>query len=153
MISNGAMMADVIPAPEDHVVADPREGLDGVVLQDEAILADGRSPEERGPAAHVADEAVATFLPLAIDPLTASVHPLRRHRREEVVLGGGKVMLQLLEWHDGLTFEDGLGGEILPRDREGVDLASTVMRQVEVRQRGEVPEAEDDHAGHRLGSR
>jgi hypothetical protein len=53
VIVDDAVVDDVIAAPEDDVVADPRERLDRVVLDDETILADRRAGEEDGPTADV----------------------------------------------------------------------------------------------------
>jgi hypothetical protein len=53
VIVDDAVVDDVASAPQDDVVADPRERLDRVVLDDEKILADRRAGEEGGPSADV----------------------------------------------------------------------------------------------------
>jgi hypothetical protein len=60
---------------------------------------------------------------------------------------------QVLERDDRLTLEPRIGGHVRLNHGEGDDFMFGVMRQVEMGQRGEVSQAEDDHAGHRLASR
>ena len=41
MVADRRIVADVVAAPQRHVVADSHERLDGVVLEDEAVVAAG----------------------------------------------------------------------------------------------------------------
>ena len=66
---NDAVVADVIAAPDDDVVADRRERLNRVVFEDEAIVADAALGERRGPTADVGDQLVAASLELVVDSL------------------------------------------------------------------------------------
>ena len=62
MVSNRAVVADMIAAPQDDVIADPGEGLEDVLLQDEAVLA-----ERLGDMMERAREGGASVAVLSID--------------------------------------------------------------------------------------
>ena len=72
---------------------------------------------------------------------------------EEPELGRRIERLDLLEWHDGLALELAGVPEERAVGREGDDLVLAVVPEIEVSQRGEVPQAEDDDPGHGDGSR
>src|SRR5689334_19591335 len=61
MIANGAVVADMIAAPQDHVVADPSERLQHIVLEDETVLTDRSGVVDTG-RVHEAREAIAPLL-------------------------------------------------------------------------------------------
>src|SRR6266581_1267327 len=57
----------VVPAPERDVVPDVHEGLDGVVLEDETVLADA----QLGPHGRLAADVTGQLVPLRLRVLTA----------------------------------------------------------------------------------
>src|SRR5262249_30322418 len=65
----GTMGSGGFPPPEQDFTPDPREGLDRVVFENEAILADRRVGEDGDPAADITDKAFPASLALPVDSL------------------------------------------------------------------------------------
>lgn len=62
VIRNPAVMADVVAAPENHVVPHLHEGLQGIVLEDETVFADLHVMPDKCPAADIADTRISLLL-------------------------------------------------------------------------------------------
>ena len=62
MVLNLGMVSNMIPTPKNHVISKFDKRLDGVVLEDEAVLAELDVPPDERIAAHVARE-LETALP------------------------------------------------------------------------------------------
>src|SRR5262249_10363852 len=97
--ANRGVMTDVIAAPEDDVVAERHEGLDGVVLEDEAVLPELDVPPHERPTAHIRGRRVALGLRLAVQPLAKRVVLRVDNRRIEAVMLRGKPGFDVLEVH------------------------------------------------------
>ena len=61
------VVADVVAAPEDDVVADPHVGLDDVLLEDEAVVAELELAPVDRLRVDVGDQLVAERLALLVD--------------------------------------------------------------------------------------
>lgn len=55
-------MPDVVSAPQDTVVTHGHKRLDGIVLENEAVLADALRHPDRGPRTEVSSHPVALML-------------------------------------------------------------------------------------------
>ncbi len=62
MVMNDAVMTNVIARPHDDVVADGRERLEGVVLQNEAVVSDLRPRPNSSFGTDVANQFVSLGL-------------------------------------------------------------------------------------------
>src|SRR3989442_1401775 len=100
MVADRRMVADVVPAPHDDVVADRDERLNRVVLEDETVVADGGVAPERASGAHVRHQPVPAPLRLVVDTLAQAVHLPVPDRDEHATLSGGKRPPDRLERDD-----------------------------------------------------
>src|ERR1041385_1682368 len=98
-------MADVIAAPQHHVVADRREWLNGVVFEYETVVADYSARKHGRLGADVADHLIALLLRLVVNRLTQLIHAAGRHRREKLERRGRMCFLNVLERDDGQSFK------------------------------------------------
>jgi hypothetical protein len=67
------VVADMIAAPEDDIIANLNKGLDGIVLKDEAVFADLGVVPDKGARADIGCEAVSPLFKL---PVKARPHPV-----------------------------------------------------------------------------
>src|SRR3954462_1526430 len=110
-------MAYVVAAPEDHVVADRDEGLDHVVLEDEAVSAYfDVGPHERL-AADVAGQLVSKSDRSASEASAKPVELGVDHRHVDRVLLWVELLGQGLEVDDGQALQ-GVTLAVLSLDRE-----------------------------------
>src|SRR5690349_6402362 len=94
------MVADVVAAPEDDVAADPYERLHGVVLEDEAVLAELDVAPHEGATRHVARECVALLLRGTHQPRAKPVHLRVDERGVDRRRLWVELLLEGLERHD-----------------------------------------------------
>src|SRR6266850_932064 len=86
MIFDHAVVPDVIAAPQDHVVADRGEWLNGIVLEYETVITDRDPGENGGFRTDVADQIIPLLFDLPVNGFAQPVHATRRHRSEETKL-------------------------------------------------------------------
>src|SRR6185312_1575918 len=129
MISNRRVMADMVPAPENGVVADRDEGLDDIVLEDEAVLAERDiAPDERV-RAHVRSRLITLLPGRLVEPAAQGVSLGIDESGIEMMLPGGEALRQILERHHRHP-EKLLAPQVLPLDAEGHDIVLGVVREV-----------------------
>src|SRR5205085_7580631 len=148
VILDGRIVADVIPAPQRDVIADADEGLDGVVLQDEAVVPDGVIGEEGAAAADVARQLVAAALGLPVLLRPRLIHPGVAQGDEHLVVSWGVKPDDLLEGHQRQA-EEGVAREVLPVDREGRDFVIAVAGEIVMGKSGDVARPENNQLRHK----
>ena len=67
MVFDHTVMPEVIPAPQDNVIPDGNKGLDRIVFENEAVLADLYIGKNSGLRTHIADAVIAHFQGLLED--------------------------------------------------------------------------------------
>ena len=98
MVGNRAVMADMIAAPQNDVVADGDKRLNGVVFEDKTVVADGRAGKISRPRADITDEPVAFLLEAFVDALPHPIHSLMESGNGK--FAGRKVTLQFFKGDD-----------------------------------------------------
>src|SRR5688572_19298176 len=131
MILDDGVMADVVAAPHDNVVADGDERLDCVVLEDEAVLAAGEVWPGRRLAADVTYQPITALLGVLVFFRPQMVHPLEAERNKQLERIRRIVPFQVFESDDRQALEL-RGSEIVAVDGEGYDIVRRVVSQIEV---------------------
>ncbi len=115
------VMADMVAAPQGDVVTDSAEGLQSIVFENEAILAD-LVGEDRGPGADVARESIAAG-PHRLDlGRPDGVHAGVGQGDEAVMIGRRKTCRDLIEG-DERTTERRVTFHVISVDSKGDDFA------------------------------
>src|SRR4051794_11870233 len=122
-------MADVVAAPEHHVVADVDERLDRVVLEDEAVLADDEIGPRRRLRADVGNQPITALLRLPADAGSDLVDAPVADSDEHRVVRGRVALDDLLECDYRAPGQD-LLAEVLAVDRERDRIVRTVVLEV-----------------------
>src|SRR5438132_3967291 len=131
MIADDAVMADVVAAPYDHVIADLRVGLDNVRFQYQAILADVRRIDvrirvnERG-------ELVIAALAFEVARPPEFVHPPIAERSQQPDLLRWEKVFELFPGHQRKIVK-ALGLGIFCIDREADDTVFAMRVDVNLR--------------------
>ena len=148
MILDCAVVPNVIAAPEDNIVADLSKWLNGVVFEDEAIVADRNSGKNSGFRADVAYKPISLLFNLLVNGFAQPVHATRRHRSKEAKFRRRVRFLNLLESNDRQALENVLCRQVPPVHAEGDDFMLAVVLQVKMRELREILNAENDHFSH-----
>ena len=141
-------MADMITAPERHVVADGRERLNGVVLEDETVVADGELREQRAPGADVADELVPERSGRVVLAGPHRVHLRVTERDEHRETVRRIARRDVFEIHER-PIQERRRVPIRTVDGERHDLVGRISRKIVVREAGNIPRAEHHDISHR----
>ena len=150
VILDRRMMADVITRPERDVVTDFDEGLDGVVLENETVVADRFAGEHGGAGAAIGDESVA-LLPGFCDLGGAQLVKLVVTYGDKQVMGGRRESFRhLIEGHDGQPAE-GVGGLERGVHGEAGERPVRVSGEIEMGELANIAAAENNEWFH--GSR
>src|SRR4026207_458082 len=113
MISNNAVMTNVVTAPHNHIVSDAGERLYRVVFQDEAIIPYRCFREYRCPGADIADQLVSSCLDLIIYGLPQPVHSPMRHGSKEGKLRRLVNIGCVFKWNDRQPFKKPVCRQVL----------------------------------------
>jgi hypothetical protein len=141
MVTDIGVMADMVAAPQNDVVTDRREGLDRIVLQDEAIVADPALVQDGGVAADIARQPVPEIPGFEIFCSADLIEPGISDGDEEVIRIGRKGRGRLVEGDDRKSGEARLA-DIGSVHRESDDLSIGVIREVVVSDLGHLADAE-----------
>jgi SAM-dependent methyltransferase len=144
VVFDGRMVTDVVAAPQRDIGANAGKGLDRVVLEDEAILFQFKAGKYRRAAAQIG------YKPIA--PSTGGGHlfgangvePSVADGNEHAMLLGRKLFTDLFERQHGTTAEFRLL-QVCAIDRESDDFEVGIVREVEVRQFGDLASPENDN--------
>jgi hypothetical protein len=105
VIFNRRVMADVIAAPHDHVIADADKWLDCIVLKDKAVVSAFQIRPRRCFGADVADELISAAFRLVIFVRANMIHLFEADWNEHGKLVRGIKGLDLIERDNRKIFE------------------------------------------------
>jgi hypothetical protein len=142
------MVSDVITAPQRHIAADAGERLDGVVLENKAVLLQFEAGKHGRPAAQVRHQAIA---------LCARGEDLLGANRIEAGVADGNEETEAVRREDVRDAFEGYDravvkarlGQVLFIDREGGHVEIGIMPEKEIGDLGVLPGTED-HDLHRM---
>ena len=143
MVADRRVVADVVSAPQDDVVADADERLDDVRLEDEAVLADFDLGDQMGGRAHVADQFVPKRLLPFVHRPASLVHSAEADCDEHRKVG------RRMRVDERLGRQNGNPEQFVPVasrlvDSERHNLMRAVAIEIDLRDPRKVPRTEDD---------
>src|SRR6266404_2895814 len=130
MIFNYAVMADMIAAPQNHVISDCGEWLDSIVFKDKAVITNRNAGKDGRFRADIADQLISLIFDLFVDRFAKPVHAPWRHRSEEAKVCRRIRFLDALEGHDGQLLEGSLFRQVLFIHAKGDDFMRTVVLKI-----------------------
>ncbi len=138
-------MTDVVAAPQGDVVADAHEGLQDVVLEDEAVAADGDVAPDEGLGADIAGQVIAGG-GAVVEQAPADPVELGIADGHEDVVGRGRIARRQVVQRDQRQALEGPALDVRRADGEGGDLVVAVVGEILVGHGGDLAVA-DDHQG------
>jgi hypothetical protein len=147
VILDAAVVANVITAPHNDVASDFNKGLDGVVFEDEAIIAALETGPDGRLGTDIADQLITSVLSFLVFFRARVIHPLEAHWNEHLVTFGWIELLYLVKRHHGKAFIVWLLEE-LSIEREGNDIVGGIMGQIKVGQLRPLTHSEDYNLCH-----
>ena len=129
MVANFGVMANMIPAPHDNIVPNLYEWLNSIVFKNKAMLAHFNVVPDKGAAAYVTGQSVASLLNAQTYFFTYLIHACINYCAKYFMGSGGKKLLQVLKWNHRQT-EFGVRCFVGIVDREAHDSVLGIMSKI-----------------------
>ena len=104
MVMYYGAVADVITAPEHDITADLNKRLDGIVFENETVVATFKSGESCCFGTDVTDQFVTLLPGIVVFFSSHVVHSLKAHRNEHLEFRGIVMLFDFVERHDRQIF-------------------------------------------------